>query len=285
MIVFERRASSILFGVLQACPNRRPFLLPGNVCHILPRTYSAAARQFELVDISPEWLSMDEDKCLARVRSGQFAGVHFVRAYGCEREPTAFFAELRALQPELLIIDDRCLCRPDCAGHSVSPFADVSLFSTGSAKVADLGGGGFAHLGDEVLYRRPARAPEWLETRPPAWSWDKYRDLVEDVTARSLAHKSSLNEIYSHLIPPELQYQDDLQQWRFNIRVRNADQLIATIFNEGLFASRHYAAIGDCKVAHTVHGQIVNLFNDPHCTAEQAVRTAEIVAKHVGARR
>jgi|ERR1041385_495687 dTDP-4-amino-4,6-dideoxygalactose transaminase len=161
MIAFERRASSILFGVLCARTDRRPILLPGNVCQIVPRTYEAAGHEFDLVDISAKTLSMDENECLDRIKTKKFAGVHFVRAYGSERSPESFFAELRSIQPDILIIDDKCLCLPDCDGESLSALADVTLFSTRYAKFVDIGTGGFAYLVDELPYHRAARGPEW----------------------------------------------------------------------------------------------------------------------------
>src|SRR6476469_827023 len=97
---------------------------------------------------------MDTGQCLDRVRTNAFAGVLLVRPYGSERDPSRFFSALRNADPALLIIDDKCLCRPDCDGTSVLPLADITLFSTGHAKFADLGDGGFAHLRAALTYRR-----------------------------------------------------------------------------------------------------------------------------------
>ena len=72
-------------------------------------------------------------------------------------EKPSFFAELKRLQPSFLIIDDKCLCRPDYDGLRLAPFSDVTLFSTGYSKYVDLGFGGFAFLDDSVPYRRHAR--------------------------------------------------------------------------------------------------------------------------------
>jgi dTDP-4-amino-4,6-dideoxygalactose transaminase len=282
MIVFERRASAILFNLLRALRDPRPFLIPANVCPIVLQTFEAAGQPFVLVDISEPSLEIDAVQCLEHIRSGGFAGLLFVRPYGSERDPSPFFVQLRSARRDLLILDDKCLCMPDCDNESPSPQAHVTLFSTGPRKSVDVGGGGFAHLDERVVYRRAKDAPDWLDPRPPDESWDEYRTQVLNEARRMAVHKNELNAIYSFTIPAPLQLPSDFQQWRFNIRVPDPDGLVAELFAHGLFAGRHYPPHGEFPVAAKLHAEIVNLFNDRYFSAEQAQRTADLVVQFNG---
>lgn len=283
VIVLERRASAVLFHVLRALPDPRPFLVPANVCPVVPRTFEAAERPIEVVDIDKRSLAIDPDRCRERVRAGTCAGIVFVRPYGSEVDPTPFFHALRNEQPDLLIVDDRCLCAPDLDGGTISPAADVSLFSTGPRKFTDLGRGGFAHIADRVAYERATNGTTWLDLRPPDTEWAEYRDRATEETRAAEAHKRDLNAIYAAAIPAAVQLPEAMQRWRFNVRVPNAARLVAAIFEHGLFAGRHFQPLGDFPVASRLHAEIVNLFNDRHFTAEQARGAATLVAQHLRA--
>jgi hypothetical protein len=316
MIVFEQRACTILWNVLRCAADRRPFLLPANVCPIVPITFLEAKQPFELVDIAEPWWEIDGAECLARLESdrARYAGLLFVRPYGSERRPDAFFAQLRAVRPDLLIIDDKCLCAPHCESDSVSPYADVTLFSTGYAKYVDLGGGGFAQLADSVRYESGRRefSPEalaavtercdnaiaarepfgelpagWLDSREPE-AWGEHRRRMLAGLASAGEQKRRLNEIYARMLPPEIQLPSELQAWRFNIRVPDPERLIEASFAEGLFASRHYAPLGGVfgsgvfPVAARLHAEIVNLFNDRYFDESRAAQMSELVLRHIG---
>ena len=281
MTVFARRASAILFSLLRSHADSRPFLLPANVCPIVPETFAAAERAFELVDINETTLAMDSAQCVERIRTNAFAGLLFVRPYGSERDPSELFAALRTAQPDLLIIDDRCLCRPDVKGSTLSPAADVSLFSTGYAKFADIGEGGFAFLRDRVAYAPATDGPDWLDLRDPEVSWEEHKRRTVDAAHAAATHKKALNDIYSRTIPARVQLSPEVQQWRFNIRVPDSERLIDAAFAAGLFASRHYPALGDFPVASRLHANIVNLFNDRYFTEAQARQMADLVRAHL----
>jgi hypothetical protein len=159
MILFERRASGILYNLLRSLPGELPFLLPANVCPVVPLTFRKAGREFRLVDLDAEDLGMDQRRCLELLsRSPQdWAGVLYVRPYGAMVDgPEGFFRALKDLRHGFLVIDDRCLCLPDCDGQRLAPSADVTLFSTGDRKPVDLGIGGFAHCRAGVIYRQHA---------------------------------------------------------------------------------------------------------------------------------
>ncbi len=283
MILFERRASVVLYHLLRSLRDSRPFLLPANVCPIVPETFRAAGRDFELVDIAMSSLTMDSAQTLRLLRQNDdaFAGVLFVRTYGSDEDPTPLFSTLRAAQSDLIIIDDRCLCRPDCDGTSSSALADVTLFSTGYAKYVDRGAGGFAHVRDDIRYEHHAGAPDWLDFASSDESWSEYRDATEIAAAASDDQKFTLNSVYETMLPREIQLPAKLQRWRFNIRVPDPDGLITKIFAAGLFASRHYASLDPSPNATRLHSEIVNLFNDRYFDAERARRVCEIVLRHL----
>ncbi len=317
-IAFERRASTILDNILRSRRDPRPYLIPANVCPVVPATFIEARQPFELIDIAEPWLEIDGATCIDRLKSraGGYAGLLHVRPYGSERAPDDLFAELRALQPDLLLIDDKCLCRPDLDAGSISPYAGVTLFSTGHAKYADLGEGGFAYLSDAIAYRsrrgefRESALAEvdrrcresiaagtaigelpanWLDSREPERSWEEQRPRIAESVAAADAQKKRLNDIYSNLLPREIQLAPELQRWRFTLRVPNPARLIESIFAAGLFASRHYAPLGGVfapgtfPTAARLHAQVINLFNDWYFDSARAQQMAAIVLDHLHA--
>ena len=316
MIVVEARASSILYNLLRSLGHDRPFLLPANVCPVVPLTFLKARRRFRFVDIGGGDLAIDQARCLALAGSAPEAvgGIVFVHSYGAEVDVASFFHALKAWQPDLLVIDDRCLCRPEPDGLRLAAGADVTLYSTGRAKHVDLGFGGFAHIEKHVAYRRQgspysesvladvtrrytaAVASErafnvgdeaWLDLAPPAVAWDDLRQRVLDGLVEADAHKQRLNAIYTRTLPAEIQMTPRFQHWRFNLLVPEADHLVARLSAEGLFASRHYAPLGrvfgdeDFPEARRLHDRVVNLFNDRSYDEGRAHRTARIVTAHL----
>lgn len=289
MIVYERRACAILYNLLRARADTRPFLMPANICPVVPMTFVEAGQSFELVDIDEQSLELHRGSVIARLqeRPRAYGGLLFVRPYGSERDPALFLAEVRAVQPDLLVIDDKCLCRPAWTEDAVQSPADATLFSTGHTKYADLGDGGFAVLQDGIAYERQQSQDGWLDLRAPERPWTEHLRLMIEETQRAGDHKRALNTIYERHLPAEIQFHSDFQGWRFNIRVPDSARLIATIFAAGLFASSHYASLGNTyragpfPVAERVHSGVVNLFNDRHFDEERARRVADIVLRHV----
>jgi hypothetical protein len=311
------RASAVLYRVLRSRADARPFLVPVNVCPVVPLSLVAARCPFELVDIGWPHLEVDPDLCLRRVaeRPGGYAGLLFVRPYGSVRDRDGFFRALKALQPDLMLVDDRCLCPPDCDGDTLSPLADVTLFSTGRRKYVDLGDGGWGFVREGVGVWREAGAPfdagvaagfeedcersvaerrplppdrgGWLDLRPPALPWSRHRERVGDALPGVMEHKSRLNEVYAMSLPADIQLAAPFQGWRFNVVVPAAQRLADRLFADGLFASRHYAPLagsagGSCHpVAEALHGSVVNLFNDLYFDVARADRACAVVRRHL----
>lgn len=209
-----------------------------------------------------------------------------------------------------MVVDDRCLCVPDFEGN---PSADVTLYSTGYAKIVDLGFGGYAFIKDEVFYK-PARLTfnenhhariedtykkavqdrtrytyhdcDWLDTNESLPGWNEYCQQIEDNLQVSLAQRERLNKIYSSVLPLEMQLPQGFQMWRFNIRVGNKPRILKAIFDAGLFASSHYVSLtgimtdGTAPEADRLAGEAINLFNDHHFDPQRAGWICEVILEH-----
>lgn len=309
-VIQAPRASAILYNVLVGQKEKRPWLLPANICPIVPITFFKAGVPFEFVDISAETLHMDLKQVEVQIKKRRIGGVLFAHTYGKADTPHPFFEFAKSLDPELIIVDDRCLCVPDFEG---SPFADVTLYSTGYAKMVDLGFGGYAFINNEILYK-PARLMfnehhhaqvedaykksiqnrsrytyrdcDWLDTSESLPEWNEYRRQVEDNLHTSIVHREQLNQIYASTLPLEIQLPQGFQMWRFNIRVENKPRMLEAIFDAGLFASSHYVPLtgimanGNAPEADRLAGEVINLFNDHHFDTQKAGRVCEVILNH-----
>jgi len=314
MVVLASRASAILYNFLRALDDKRPFLLPANVCPVVPLTFLKAECCFEFLDISPNNLCMDETIVLDRLNqfASQIAGLLYVHTYGALQPVAEFFRRVKAIRSDLAIIDDRCLTIPQFDVDR--GLADVVLYSTGRSKYVDRGLGGYAFVNDAIPYRRypllfsekALRALEirsktaidthqrftyldsnWLNNYPFDVPFDAFRKDVQRDTLQVRDHKCRLNDIYARHLPREIQLAPEFQNWRFQIRIPNKKNLLGRIFQAGLFASSHYAPLsgifakGRAPRAAELHSEVVNLFNDYHFTGEKATAVSQIVNMHL----
>ncbi len=309
----DSRASAILYNLLVGRADSRPWLLPANICPVVLMTFFKARVPFEFVDISPATLHMDLERAKEKIKRGNFGGLLFAHAYGELSTPLDFFSEIKQLTtPHLLILDDRCLCVPDLEPSHTA--ADVILYSTGYAKIAELGYGGYAFLHDDLEYRsaslpfNPAdydqieknykraiqkrekftyRDSDWLQIDPTFPAWYDYSRQIEIKRKASLIQRQLLNQVYESRLPKEIQLPSEYQTWRFNIRVKNKSQILNAIFAAGLFASSHYASLagimadGSAPYAEALADEIINLFNDEHFDEEKARQTCDIVLRNL----
>jgi len=311
-LIQAARASAILYNLLAARADSRPWLLPANICPIVPMTFFKARVPFLFVDISPATLHMDLNQAQEKITRGDFGGLLFAHPYGAESTPLAFFSALKRSAPDLLIVDDRCLCVPDL--EPIHTAADVILYSTGYAKLAELGFGGYAFLRDDLEYHsasfpfNPADHDEmekgykqavqnrekfiyqdsdWLQIDPTFSAWYDYSSQIKNRLERSLKHRAALNQIYAARLPREIQLPAEFQTWRFNVRVKNKAQVLESIFGAGLFASSHYASLAgimsddSAPHAESLADEIINLFNDERFDEEKAQQTCDIVLRNL----
>ncbi len=306
------RASAILYNLLVGRADLRPWLLPANICPIVPMTFFKARVPFSFVDISPATLHMDLNQAEERIKRGEFGGLLYAHTYGEESTPLDFFSALKSFAPDLLIVDDRCLCIPDL--ESIHTWADVILYSTGYAKVAELGFGGYAFLRDEIEYHAVSlpfnqahhgemeknykqaiqnrerfvyRDSDWLQIDPPFPAWYDYSQQIETKKKASLIQRQSLNQVYESRLPKEIQLPSSYRTWRFNIRVKNKTQILNAIFDAGLFASSHYASLAGIMVdgfapyAESLADEVINLFNDEHFDEDKAHKVCDVISRNL----
>lgn len=307
------RASAILYHLLKSQADTRPWLLPANICPIVPVTFLKANISFELVDISARTLHMDLEQAEARIRTRRFGGLLYAHTYGEASTPNDFFHQIKSQDESILIVDDRCLCIPD-ERLDRENLADVQLYSTGYAKIVDLGWGGFAFLKEDVPYRSvqlpfDPQAPDriealykqaiqtattfkyedcnWLQTDAELPAWEDYGKRIERGRIASMNRRSNLNAIYASRIPQDLQLQEPYQRWRFNILVKDKQQVLKAIFEAGLFAGSHYASLagimadGRCPQAEALHNSVINLFNDHRFDEARAQKVCEVILKNL----
>jgi hypothetical protein len=254
---------------------------------------------------------MDLETAAQRLGRGGYGGVLYAHTYGETSTPFDFFSAVRAADPSRLVIDDRCLCDPDLEPRPENP-ADVVLYSTGYAKVVDLGSGGYAFLQDGVAYeshslpfrredleeleaaykqdiasRQPFhyRDSAWLEAEAGRLPWETYRPRLAAGLDQARAHRQALNALYATCLPAEFQLPAQYHGWRFQLRLARRDLALKAIFAQGLFASAHYASLagvflpGKCPHAEALAGEVLNLFNDHHFSLEMAQRTCDIIQR------
>jgi hypothetical protein len=180
---------------------------------------------------------------------------------------------LRSANPNLAIVDDKCLCLPDLQVED-SP-ADLVLYSTGAKKMVNLSGGAIGYVADRWAYDDVEVEPNDYLTNEQ-WLLDtKHLYIKMDAM---IAHKERLNTIYRTMLPASVQLPDIYQHWRFNIMTDQQQAILDALFAEGLFASSHYASqSAECPLANNLHAYVINLFNDQYYTKEQAIRTCEII--------
>src|SRR5258706_1583372 len=222
-IVQAPRASSILYHLLVSQQQKQTWLLPANICPIVPITFMKADVPFELVDISATNLHMDLEQAETWVKSRKVGGLLYAHTYGDASTPDDFFQSLKSINPELIIVDDRCLCIPE---FEISSSADVVLYSTGYAKIVELGFGGYAFIDERVQYQS-SHLPfnsyhhdkleyaykqalslrenfvyhdsDWLETDSQLPLWHEYSLQIVTGIKSSMRQRDILNQIYAEL--------------------------------------------------------------------------------------
>jgi hypothetical protein len=308
-IIQAPRASAILYNLLKSQGNANPWLLPANICPIVPLTFFKAGIPFEFIDISAETLHMDLEQAGGRLERGAYGGILYTHTYGEPSTPDDFFRQVKSRFPNLLLLDDRCLCVPDLDPPQEMS-ADVALYSTGYAKIVELNFGGYAFLKEDVLYQ-PGQLPfapqaleeiergykqaiqnkspyvytdsDWLQTDADLPAWNDYRRQIEAGLDASLKHRDTINGIYARCFPPEIQLSRAYQTWRFNLRLKTKEQVLEGIFASGAFASSHYVSLagimvpGRCPQAEILAKEIVNLFNDYHFDPQKAEQVCAVV--------
>ena len=311
-IITANRASAILFWFLKKFSDGA-YLLPANICPIVPLTFLKAKVKFQFVDIEPKNYCIDRNMVLDMLKTNprKYKGIVFVHTYGREYEVEEFFSDLKKLNEDFKIIDDRCLCFPNV--NQIIGFADLVLFSTTYGKVVDMGKGGFAVVEDNEIFESKYLLynPEdlqklnnnckycyqnskkisvennnWLDADLNTLGEEYFIEISKKIE-ESKKIKNSLNTIYDDKLPNSIKLGKDFNSWRFNILVDNQQEILDSILQNKLFASSHYDVtskiFNDNKypVAENLSKAIINLFNDRYFSEDKAIRICEIINSHI----
>ena len=270
-LLTANRATKLLYNFIKVNNITGKVLLPANVCPDMVKTLAFAGMQPQFLDLQAETLCMDQQAALACAKEASM--LIFVHTYGLEVEFSAFFQQLRDQNPDLIIVDDKCLCLPDLDVKDSA--ADLVLYSTGEKKMVNLGGGAIGYLADKWEYDEvPVEGCDCLSNE--LWLLDPKQLYLKMDTI--IAHKEKLNTIYRSMLPETIQLPDAFQHWRFNILVQNKQEILAALAAEGLVADSLYPAVdASCLVANNLHAYVINLYNDKLFTLEQAERACEII--------
>ena len=270
-LLTANRANKLLYNFIKVNNITGKVLLPANVCPDMVKTLAFAGMQHQFLDLQAETLCMDQQAALAFAKEASM--LIFVHTYGLEVEFSAFFQQLRDQNPDLIIVDDKCLCLPDLDVKDSA--ADLVLYSTGEKKMVNLGGGAIGYLADKWEYDEvPVEGCDCLSNE--LWLLDPKQLYLKMDTI--IAHKEKLNTIYRAMLPEAIQLPDVYQHWRFNILVQNKQEILAALAAEGLVADSLYPALdASCLVANNLHAYVINLYNDKLFTVEQAERACEII--------
>jgi dTDP-4-amino-4,6-dideoxygalactose transaminase len=315
--VVGARASTILYNTLMANKSKfsnRKFILPANICPIVPLTLLKAGIFFEFLDISPQTQCMIPEEIYSRIdkNPGLFCGVIYLHSYGFLQDLKSLFSSLKERHPSIFLIDDQCVCMPDIIGTSVLADTNLTLFSTGYAKFVEFGAGGFAYLNESTDYieseevfldaahqdllQKITKSLEdsttflytdspWLVMTNDINDQSYFKDIESQIPI-TYAHKIKINKIYADIIPSDYHMGENFS-WRFNLQVPDKQRIIKKIFESGLFASSHYKSIANifgnmlAPVANHFHNHMINLFNDYRFTEDMAIKVAEIVKREL----
>ena len=316
-ILYGGRANAILFNYLRSNDISGKVILPANMCDTVTAAYIKAGMQVVLCDLDPRDWQPDRNRIMELLKEdGSISVLHYSHTYGYEGgEENELFKTAAEEYPSLVIIDDRCLCRPS-AENDDGRCSTMTLFSTGSKKYADLGRGAFAlvkesragakyschvleyskeeekrfeeeskrciaqgtALSEEVIWG------DWLDTRGGDLPED-YPDRVKNCCRETEKHKAVINRIYEGL-PGSMGMR--YNTWRYNVLAENQGECVERLFREGLFASAHYSNTGrrfgiegDMYWCDRLYRHVINLFNDYAYTPEQAEKTREILQETI----
>ena len=254
-MVIGFRASSIMYSWLVSNEIKGTVLLPANICETVPAVYVKAGLKIKLCDIDKETYDISEE-IIRKKLSAEIKVLHFNHTYGRKNvEQDTLICKIKNEYPNILIVEDRCLCEPDLSVPKT--VADIVIYSTGNTKVVNIGKGGFAYIGEKWNYieqnepfsdKADAEFDKHIKEchsniRPVDWkimkaewikfdlgmSQDEYMDELNKELPRSIKHKKIINEIYSGL---NGSLEDDYNIWRYQLLLKNAIECKKALFEK-----------------------------------------------------
>ena len=274
-LLTANRATKLLYNFLKVNNISGKVLLPANICPEVVKTLHYAGMTTQFVDLQVETLCIHQEAVLTAAKDASM--LLFVHTYGIEHDFYTFFEQVREQNPDIIIVDDKCLCLPDLEVKDSA--ADLVLYSTGERKLVSLGGGAIGYLAyqweyDEVEVEESELLSNELRLLDPKQLYMRMDTVI--------AHKEKLNSIYRAMLPEAMQLPDAYQHWRFNILVPNKDQILAALAAEDIPAESPSPTQDEaCVVASNLHTLAIQLYNDKRLTQEQAMRACEIICERL----
>ena len=234
-LLTANRANKLLYNFIKVNNISGKVLLPANVCPDVVKMLHHAGLTTTFIDLQVDNLCIHQEAVLRMAKEASM--LIFVHTYGIEYDFYTFFEQVREQNPDIIIVDDKCLCLPDLDVKDSA--ADLVLYSTGERKMVNLGGGAIGYLADKWQYDEVAvEGCDCLSNE--LWLLDP-KQLYMKMDA-IIAHKEKLNTIYRAQLPESIQLPDAYQHWRFNILVPNQQQVLDALAAEGIPADNLYAA-------------------------------------------
>jgi dTDP-4-amino-4,6-dideoxygalactose transaminase len=316
------RASTILYNfILSNDINKGTWIIPTNVCHYVPATILKTGSKIEILDVSKKDLCLDNSQVLSRLEKdiNKYAGIIYVRSFGLDHNVNDFFMKIRELSNDIILIDDKCLSIPSI-DDKINSLVDLELYSTGYSKYIDLGQGGFAKLNNKhkysefkleyseldekkfseyfrnVIYNNDKIDNDkidndelsemiklnWLDSKDIN-NKESYFSIIKKALPNTNKNKSSLNEIYDQSLIESIKFNESSNVWRYNLLVNNREEILKTLKENNLFASKHYFSLSkifeatETPVWNSFNDKVLNLFNDFRYTKDQAQKTINII--------
>ena len=121
------RAGAILYSFCREVPGDGVVLLPVNACHDVLFSILKSGSSVRFVDIDPVHFELDYRLVGKLLSSGvPVKAIVHIHTYGRDAAPLTQFSEIKEMHPEIAIVDDCCLCRPDF-GASLPSSIDLRL--------------------------------------------------------------------------------------------------------------------------------------------------------------
>lgn len=316
-IQIARRASSVLYNFLKSNHScNEEYLLPANICPIVPAVFCKAGITFRLVDIDEKTLCLNWDECINIAKSNLASKLNllYVHSYGfIDPDFLTKLTQWKKIFPESKVIDDRCLAPPTLVKQS--NITDIELYSTGYSKLLEIGhtGWGIWNGSQEPLAYDPYFQEDehdklinkfhisidtqqalnadfsspWLDLQQPLMTCEEISEAIKYDLPRRMNHKHQLNTIYKKYLN-EWALPDDFNLWRFNILVSDPNKLLAVIKkSKGDFVSNHYKPLTkmynqqNAPNTAKLGSHIINLFNDHRYDVSRAERLAKKLRKYL----
>ncbi len=303
---YSTRACKVLYNLIMSNSIKGTVLMPANICESVPATYLKCGMEIQFCDIDSFDWQIDKDAVLKILSCDEISVLHYNHTYGYQCEDDyKFISLLKDKYPQLLIIDDKCLCFPEM-GISNMP-ADVVIYSTGNVKCVDISWGGYAFIRDQLNYESYKLKYEQkdeimfdeyiklchkqinaVDNSVILSNWlcndgekKNYYELIEKKQTEIRKHKKEINAIYQE-IPGSMGL--EYCNWRYQLLIDNPSECINMLFNNGLFCSNHYKSLGNGYFSslntpncNWLEKHIINLFNDHRCSIEQAKKTVKLL--------